>query len=387
MSAGGNGAMDGAMTAMSAIAPPVGPLAVIRLGLQSIRPRHVAIAFALALAWGGANALGWWVGDASRHLPTTAAHFVYEAALTMLLLVVTVAIAHAAARGDPAAIAPYAIAAITAALGGEMLFVATAPLLGLAQCACSADRMEPAVRSANMLPDALLICGFVTAGFRYRERTSQRLARLHGRELEHAQITRRTVESRLQAMQACIEPQFLFDTLGDVDRLHRTIPRTAVRLLDELIGYLRATLPHLRESNSTVAREAELAHAWLNIRRLRTDGGPALTVSLGADAGAARLPPMILLPLVDHVLADPVTAPRATLDVAAQVDGARLRITLALHDAGQPLARRADTLSGVRERLALLYGDAARLLEGSTPDGTVTITLDVPHEATHGDHR
>ncbi len=375
------------MTAASAAAAPEGVLAVIGDGLRSIRPQHVAIALALALAWGLANAFGWWLGDGARHLPSTVAHFVYEAALTMLLLVVTVAIAQAAARGDPGAIAPYAIAAISAALVSEMLFVVTAPLLGVAQCACTADRMAPAVRSANMLPDALLICGFVTAGFRYRQRTSQRLARLRTRELERAQITRRMVESRLQAMQACIEPQFLFDTLGDVDRLHRTVPHTAVRLLDELIVYLRATLPHLRESNSTVAREADLAHAWLNIRRLRTSGGPALTVDLDADAGRARLPPMILLPLVAHVLADPVTSPHATLDIMARVDGPRLRIALVLRDAEPAPDQGADTLSGVRERLALLYGDGAQLAEGTTPDGAVTITLDVPNEAAHGDHR
>jgi len=376
------------MSAADAALPPTaGPMAVVRHGLAAIRPRHVAIALTLALAWGLANAFGWWLGDGTRHVSATIAHFVYEATLTMLLLVVTVAIAHSAARGDPVAIAPYAIAAITAAIVGEMLFVATAPLLGIAKCACAMDRMEPAARSGNMLPDSLLICGFVTAGFRYRERTSQRLARIRARELERAQITRRMVESRLQTMQACIEPQFLFDTLADVEKLHRAEPRAAVRLIDELIVYLRAALPHLRESNSTVAKEAELAHAWLNIRRLRTGGGPALTVDVGADAGTARLPPMILLPLVDRILAEPVTTPHAALDIVARVDDGRLRIALALRDAGHALARRLDALSGVRERLALLYGSDARLVEGSTPDGAVTVTLDVPHEATHGDHR
>ena len=367
--------------------PASGALAVIRHGLGEIRPQHVAIALALALAWGLANAVGWWLSDGTRHLPTTIAHFVCEASLTMLLLVVTVAVAHSAARGNPAAIAPYAVAAITAAIAGELIFTVAAPLLGLATCSCSMDRLEPAVRRANMLPDSLLICGFVTAGFRYRQRTSQRLARIRARELERAQITRRMVESRLQTMQACIEPQFLFDTLGDVEKLHRSEPRTAVRLIDELIVYLRAALPHLRESNSTVAKEAELAHAWLNIRRLRTGGGPALTVDLGAQAGAARLPPMILLPLVDHILSEPVTSPHATLDVAANIRDGRLRIALALRDAGRARAGRLDTLSGLRDRLSLLYGRDARLAEGSAPDGAITITLDVPHEATHGDHR
>ena len=356
---------------------------MIRHGLAAIRPRHVAWAVALALAWGLANAFGWWLGNGTRNVGLTAAHFVYEASLTMLLLVVTVAIAQSAARGDPTAVAPFAVAAISAALGGEILFTATAPWLGLADCACSMDRWEAAARSANMLPDSVLICGFVTAGYRFQQRTSQRLARIRARELERAQITRRMVESRLQAMQACIEPQFLFDTLGDIERLHRQEPRIAIRLIDELIVYLRAALPHLRESTSTVAKEAGLALAWFNIRRLRAGSGPALEIDVGTDADAARLPPMILLPLVDHLLGDPSRHPCAALRIVAHARDRRLRIVLTLRGAApNRVGRAADTLEGVRERLALLYGEAATLAQGDAAPDAVTVTLDVPHEPT-----
>ena len=106
-----------------------------------------------------------------------------------------------------------------------------------------------------MLPDSLLICRFITAGYRYRRRrSSQRLARLNARELERAQLVRRTQESRLQAMQACIEPQFLFDTLAAVERIHASDPADGGAPIDELIIYLRAALPHLRESASTSPR-------------------------------------------------------------------------------------------------------------------------------------
>lgn len=360
--------------------PAAGAFAVVGHGLASIRPRHIVTAVALALAWGLANAFGWWIGNATRNVGLTAGHFVYEALLTMLLLVVAVAIAQSAARGNPAAVAPFAIAVIAAAILGEMLFVATAPWLGLGKCACSMDRWEGGARSANMLPDSLLICGFVTAGYRFSQRTSQRLARLRARELERAQLTRRMVESRLQAMQACIEPQFLFDTLGDIERLHRDQPRIAIRLIDELIVYLRAALPHLRESTSTVAKEAELALAWFNIRRLRAGTGPALAIDVGHEAAAARLPPMILLPLVDHLLGDPALHPDAALDIEARAADRRLRIVLALRDASLGVSGTRDTLGGVRERLHLLYGDAATLVLGANAQGLVTVTLDVPHE-------
>jgi len=365
------------------------PFAFVCDGLRAIPPWHFAIAVGLALAWGLANALGWTLGHDSSNPAQTSAHFVYEALLPMLFLVLGIGIADAVARDDPAAVAPYAIAAMSAAIIGEIVFTATIPFVGLSQCACSMDSWNPGAHTANMLPDSILICSFVTAGYRYWRRASLRLARLRARELERAQITRRMLESRLQAMQACIEPQFLFDTLGCVERLHATDPRTAARLIDELIIYLRAALPHLRESTSTVAKETELAHAWLNIRRLRNGRGPAFTIDVRGGAETATMPPMLVLPLVDYLLGEPADAAAdCTLRLAARVAGGRLRFDIAARGAsGLASSNAADKLAGLRERLNTLYGDDARLTIGHDDEHTNVLTLDLPHEHADGDPR
>ena len=106
------------------------------------------------------------------------AHIVYESILPMLFLVLGIALADARTGNAAPRVAPYAIAAIGAALAGELVFAATIPLLGLSLCSCTMDAWPPGARSANMLPDSLLICGFVTAGYCYRRRAAIRLARL-----------------------------------------------------------------------------------------------------------------------------------------------------------------------------------------------------------------
>jgi hypothetical protein len=366
-----------------------GPLWWVREGWAAIPASHVALAIGVGVVWGLANALGWSLGHATVDVVRTSLHFVYEATITMLLLVLGIGVADAVSRDDPDAVAPYAIAAITAAILGEMLFTATTPLLGIASCACSMDRYEPGARTANMLPDSFLICGFVTAGYRYRRRASLRLARLNARELERAQLTRRTLESRLQAMQACIEPQFLFDILADVQRMHAANPRIAVRLIDELIIYLRAALPHLRESTSTVAKETELAQAWINIQTLRHGRGPEFAIDVGAGAEGASMPPMVLLPLVDYMLGDlGHAAPDCALRITVRAGEGRLLFTLAGHGtAGAAADGGPDKLAGLRERLHTLYGDAAFLALGSDARSATRITLDLPYERPHGDHR
>jgi hypothetical protein len=355
---------------------------IVLEGVRAIPPWHFAIGAGLGLLWGVANALGWTLGHATTDVPLSAAHFVYESLLPMLLLVVGIGIADEAARGDANAVAPYAIAALSAAIAGEIVFTATIPWLGLAHCGCSMDRWSGSARTANMLPDSILICSFVTAGYRFWRRASLRLARLRGRELERAQITRRMLESRLQAMQAYIEPQFLFDTLGEVERLHGKDPKTAARLIDELIIYLRAALPHLRESTSTVAKETELAHAWLNIRRLRNGHGPAFTIDVRNGAEIATMAPMLVLPLVEYVLGDPAdTRAGCTLQISARVAASRLRLAIAARGtSGLASPCAADKLAGLRERLSTLYGDDATLTIGHDDEHAVVLTLDLPHE-------
>jgi hypothetical protein len=351
----------------------------------AVPPAHLALAVAFAFAWGLVNVLGWALGHAAIDVGRLSMHFVYEALLAMLLLAVGLGVADAFAAGDDSAIAPYAIAAVTAAILGEILFTATAPLIGVAKCACSMDRWPPGARSANMLPDSLLICGFIAAGYRYRRRSSQRLARLNARELERAQLVRRTQESRLQAMQACIEPQFLFDTLAAVDRMHASDPATAARIIDELIIYLRAALPHLRESASTVAKEAGLAHAWINIQRLRNGRGPAFDMDLGAAAGSAAMPPMVLLPLVDYAFTS--VAHEGTLRIAARAGDGFVRLRVETSGGSRDASAAADAkLAALRERLDTLYGEAARLVIGNRGDANV-ITLEIPHAEDDGDHR
>jgi Histidine kinase len=350
----------------------------------SVPPAHLALAVAFAFAWGLANVLGWALGHESIDVARTSMHFVYEALVPMLLLAVGLSVADAYARDD-SAIAPYAIAALTAAILGEIVFTATSPLLGLAKCVCSMDRWPPGARSANMLPDSILICGFITAGYRYRRRSSQRLARLNARELERAQLVRRTQESRLQAMQACIEPQFLFDTLAAAERMHATDPATAGRLIDELIIYLRAALPHLRESASTVAKEAGLAHAWINIQRLRNGRGPAFDMDLGSAAGSASMPPMVLLPLVDYAFTS--VAHEGTLRIAARATDGFLRLRVETSGGSRDTSAAAEAkLAALRDRLGTLYGDAARLVIGTRADANV-VTLEIPHAEDNSGHR
>jgi hypothetical protein len=216
-------------------------------------------------------------------------------------------------------------------------------------------------------------------------------ARMNLAQVEQAWARRRTLQSRLQALQARVEPQFLFNTLAKVRILYDVDRHSGSQLLEDLIVYLRAALPQLRDSTSTLERELKLVNAYLSIMRVHTGDRLAFATddSRALAGSAARLPPMILLPIVDHVLSLALgerTARRELRIVSAIVSG-RLRIEISLTGASPAARGSRDVLSDIRERLHALYGDAAELAYESANVMGARVVMEIPHEAADGDHR
>src|SRR5258706_13310422 len=97
-------------------------------------------------------------------------------------------------------------------------------------------------------------------------------------------------------MQARVEPQFLFNTLAQVRELYEHDVAVAGRMLDDLMAYLRAALPHLRHSTSTLGQETALVQAYLDILRVRL--GDRLRSDLDGPAAPRSFvePPMVWWP-------------------------------------------------------------------------------------------
>jgi hypothetical protein len=218
---------------------------------------------------------------------------------------------------------------------------------------------------------------------------SARFARetLRAAEMERLAASREVLASRLAAMQARIEPQFLLGTLTQVEALYDRDPQGGDRMLDALIIYLRTALPQLRSERSTLAEEVRLAESYLRIVQLRMGSRLSYTVSLDAGLGDNAFPPMLLLPLVDDAIRtglEPL-AHGGTIEIGADVDGDRLRVRVA--DDGMPRATPSDeraSIATLHERLRGLYGDAARLELANAPQGVVA-TIEVPLESARSD--
>ena len=265
---------------------------------------------------------------------------------------------------------------------GASAIVPLTRLLMPSECPECTDYASWAAEFAGNIAGNLVYCGAIAAAYLTRRRDRELAAALHASQIARADARRKALEAELQVLQARVEPAFLFDALRDVATLYEAEPRAGDRLLDQLIQYLRAALPQMRVPGSTVAQEAGLLRAYLNILALRSAGSLAVVVHVAKGLEEARLPPLMLAPLV---------APPAGTQVPAAVrcgsirvdfrtlDG-RLRIGIvAAGDMARPMAD-SPSVDEVRGRLGAVYGTSAALTVDRIDGDRVQLILEMPHE-------
>ncbi len=201
-------------------------------------------------------------------------------------------------------------------------------------------------------------------------------------ELERSELERKALDARMRLLQAQVEPHFLFNTLANVRELVDSGSPQAPMVLGSLIAYLRAAVPRLHNPATTLGQELDLVRAYLEVMHMRIPDRLQYMVHVDDAALALLCPPMTLLTLVENAV-------RHGIDPSE--DGGRIEIRVTLRQ-GRCLAQVIDTgvglrptggglgtgLATLRERLQLIFGDAAQLrLNALAPHG-VCAELEFP---------
>jgi signal transduction histidine kinase len=225
--------------------------------------------------------------------------------------------------------------------------------------------------------ERLLAAALVAAACLYRGSMRGAAGTLMRTQIESATLTAELERARLQMLRSQIEPHFLFNTLANVRRLARIDRGAAVEMLDNLMRYLAAALPKLRQDDSPLAEEMQLVDAYLSIFRVRMGARLSYAVALPPDLAAMRVPTMMLLTLVENALKHGIN--QVVEGGFIRVSAARAGSTLILKvaDSGSGITTQQDHgtgagLANVRLRLKMQYGEAAVLsLAHAEPRGVV----------------
>jgi len=206
---------------------------------------------------------------------------------------------------------------------------------------------------------------------------------------ESEQLKRQVVEARMAAMQAQVEPHFLFNTLASIDHLILTDPSRASQMQKNLIALLRASMPSMRESTPmahNLGREMAVIRPYLEILKVRMEERLQTDIQVPEGLLSAEFPSMMIQSLVENAIKHGLEpkAEGGKLTVKAEIVHGKLAVTVADTGLGFGKAATAGTgvgLANIRERIKLLYGDRASMtVADNTPSGTI-VTLTVPYQA------
>jgi uncharacterized membrane protein len=213
---------------------------------------------------------------------------------------------------------------------------------------------------------------------------------------EAESLKRQVVEARMAAMQAQVEPHFLFNTLASIDHLIETDPARASQMQKNLIALLRASMPTMREANADgtngvrdLGRELAVIRPYLEILKVRMEERLATDIQVPDGLLSAEFPPMMIQTLVENAIKHGLEpkAEGGTLRLKAEIVHGKLQVTVADTGLGFGKAATAGTgvgLANIRERLQLLYGPKATLtVAENQPSGTV-VTITVPYKTVEG---
>ena len=224
-----------------------------------------------------------------------------------------------------------------------------------------------------MMPGLLGVATAVRVATRHREQ-----------EIAAAGTEAALAHARFEALSAPLNPHFLFNTLQSVSTLMRRDAEVAAEVLARFGGLLRLALERTSAQEVTLAEELELLAMYTDVERVRFGGRLRLEVRADAALRGARVPHLLLQPLVENAIRHGVEARRGEgrVDVSADADGGALVLRVRDDGPGPSAAGngrpRGIGLANTRARLPALYGARQRLELESGGEGGACVTVTLP---------
>lgn len=209
--------------------------------------------------------------------------------------------------------------------------------------------------------------------------------RSRDREIRTAELEAQLARARLDTLRMQLNPHFLFNTLNTISSLIHDHPDEADRMVVRLSELLRLSLDRLDQAEVPLTRELALLERYLEIERVRFEDRLTVTTQIESGLGMARVPCLILQPLVENAVRHGIEARESGGQLtirARRVDGS---LELSVADNGPGILgvtsvpqREGVGLSNTRARLRHLYGDRQSLELLAVPGGGLEVRITMP---------
>lgn len=181
--------------------------------------------------------------------------------------------------------------------------------------------------------------------------------------------------AELRSLRYQVNPHFLFNTLNSLSALVLTNkPARAEQMIQTISNFYRRSLADDPTGDVALEQEFDLQRLYLDIETVRFPERLRCVFDLPEDLAEARVPGMILQPLVENSVKYAVSAVNrpVTITISAREEFDRLVITVSDDGPGTPTGGEHGFgigLANVRDRLEARFGNDVVLASGSVPGG------------------
>ena len=256
------------------------------------------------------------------------------------------------------------------------------------------DRLDPAIaarlqsvqrqRTMRLIADGLVTWYFFFAAWASFYIAISSAVRLRAAERRASSAERDAHQAQLRALRYQVNPHFLFNTLNSLSSLVMARRESeAEAMIVNLSTFFRSSLTLDPSADVPLAQEIEFQKLYLEIEMVRFPNRLRVRFDIPAELGSAKVPPLILQPLVENAIKHGVakTAEPVDLLIAASADDDRLILTVE-NDRGPAAGGESDGtglgLANVCERLAARFGGEAECGHGPLPGGGWRVILSMP---------
>jgi two-component system, LytTR family, sensor kinase len=238
--------------------------------------------------------------------------------------------------------------------------------------------------SGGLLPALILYTVIVAVTYVLDSR-----ARVAAHQTNTARLNERLSVAQLNALQRQIEPHFIFNTLNSISGLVREYKNeAAVSMIVALSDFLRRVASSSLDAQVRLAQEVEFLEKYLQIQEARFAGRLKLELQIPDELREARIPSLILQPLVENAIKHGIAKRAQGGEVRVAAERSDGMLYLSVYNDG-PLLDRDECalkdgigLANLRTRLKLLYGSAFELrLENYGITG-VQVSVTLPYRET-----
>jgi len=209
-------------------------------------------------------------------------------------------------------------------------------------------------------------------------------------QIDQMQILENQASSaQLAMLRYQLNPHFLFNTLNSISTLVllKQTERANI-MLSRLSSFLRYTLANEPTAHVTLAQEVETLKLYLDIEKMRFDERLRTHFDVDPRCAKARLPSLLLQPLVENAIKYAVTPQEEGADITVSARLAGERVQIAVSDTGpglieskpRPTLSTGVGLANIRERLAQAFGPDHRFDTRSDPGKGFSVEIEIPFQ-------